>query len=51
MKPLLILFWLLLVLVEPALADCSTQTVSGQDGRIYSCTTCCHFGSCSTNCY
>jgi hypothetical protein len=51
MKAMLIALWFLLVIVEPALADCSTQQVSGQDGRIYSCTTCCYFGSCNTNCY
>jgi hypothetical protein len=47
----IILLFTLLVLIEPALADCTTQQVSGQDGRIYSCVTCCYFGSCSTNCY
>lgn len=33
-----------------AWASCTTHTITS-GGRMVTCTTCCYFGNCSTNCY
>lgn len=33
-----------------AWASCSTQTII-YGGRMVTCTTCCYFGNCTTNCF
>lgn len=34
----------------PAFAGCTTQTII-YGGKIVTCTTCCSFGNCTTNCF
>lgn len=47
---MVVVFWGLLTLAEPALASCTTQTVMLPDGRVMFCTTCCFSGNCTTTC-
>ena len=48
---MLVVFWGLLTLAEPALASCTNQTVMLPDGRMMFCVTCCYSGSnCTTTC-
>lgn len=54
MKTLLILvvcLWSLVVLTEPALASCTTNTIFTSDGRTVICQVCCYGGNCTTTCF
>ena len=43
---------LLIWLTEPALASCTTNTITTGDGRMLTCTTCCYGSAgCQTSCY
>lgn len=42
--------WGIILVTEPALANCSTQTIVMPDGRVINCTICCYNGNCSTTC-
>ena len=43
--------WLLVWLTEPALASCTTQTITTPDGQVIICTTCCYGSQCNTTCF
>ena len=42
--------WGLVLTAEPALAQCTSQTVFLPDGSVRFCQTCCLGGSCTTQC-
>lgn len=42
--------WLLIWCAEPALAQCTTQTVFLPDGSVRFCQTCCYGANCTTQC-
>lgn len=44
-------FWTVVLLSEPALANCTTNTVYTPDGRVIMCQVCCYSGHCQTTCY
>ena len=53
MKTLIVLvamLWGVLAAVEPAMAQCSTQTVFLPDGRVMFCQTCTFGGQSTTTC-
>ena len=45
-------FWAIVMVSEPALANCTTNTIYGPDGGMRTCTTCCYMGgNCTTQCF
>ena len=48
---MLVVFWGMLTLAEPALASCTNQTVIMPDGRVLFCETCCSGVNCTTTCF
>ena len=42
--------WLVILLADPALAACTSNTVMTPDGRMLFCTTCCTGNQCQTTC-
>lgn len=49
MKKAIIGVWLATV-AALAWANCTTHTIM-QGGRVITCTTCCFYGNCTTNCF
>ncbi len=43
--------WLLVWCAEPALAQCTTNTIFTPDGRTVICQVCCWNGTCQTHCF
>lgn len=53
MKTLIVLIavlWSVVLVSEPALAQCTTQTVYLPDGSVRFCQTCCFGTNCTTQC-
>lgn len=42
--------WGLVLMAEPALAQCTTNTIFTPDGRTVVCQVCCYGGNCTTTC-
>lgn len=36
---------------EPALAQCTTNTIFTPDGHVVTCQTCCYGGNCTSHCF
>lgn len=54
MKALIVavaIVWGLVTTAEPALAQCTTNTIFTPDGRVVTCQVCCWSGNCTTQCF
>jgi hypothetical protein len=45
------ILWGIVLVSEPALANCTFTTVYMPDGRVLTCQTCCYGGNCTQNCF